>query len=290
MKLVRYGPPGEEQPGVWLDDMAQGNKPAILNVRAMTFDIEDYNTHFFEHHGPERLANLLKESARKIIPAEGIRLGVPFAKPSKIICIGKNYAEHAREFDAAIPENPILFSKAVSAMTGPFDAIKLPREATMVDTEVELAVIIGQKACKVTRDEALTAVAGYTVLNDITNRQAQKNDGQWFRGKNADTFCPLGPFFVTKDEIIEPQRLHLVSKINGRVLQDSDTSKMIFDIATLISFISASITLLPGDVIATGTPAGIGSKKTPPVCLKHGDLVETIIDNLGHQINKVEAA
>jgi len=287
MKLIRFGAPGAERPGVWLEPAAPSEKPMLLDVRAMAFDIEDYNEHFFAHFGPERVANLLREPGRKLVPAAGIRLGPPIARPGKIICLGKNYAAHAREFDAQIPESPILFSKAPTALIGPADPIALPEGTTRADGEVELAVVIGKAARRVAERDALEHVAGYTVLNDVTDREAQRAAGQWFRGKSADTFCPLGPFLVTRDEAADPHRLRLTSAINGRTLQDASTADMIFNIPFLIAFISATITLQPGDIIATGTPAGIGSARTPPVFLRSGDRIECAVEHIGKQSNPV---
>jgi len=287
MKLIRFGAPGAERPGIWLAGAEPEAQPMLLDVRAMAFDIEDYNEHFFTHHGPERLANLLREPGRKLIPADGVRLGPPVARPGKIICLGKNYAAHAREFDAAIPESPILFSKAPTALIGPADPISLPKGVTQVDGEVELAVVIGKAARRVAAGDALQYVAGYTVLNDVTDREAQRTAGQWFRGKSPDTFCPLGPFLVTRDEIPDPHRLRLTSSINGRLFQDGNTAELIFNIPFLIAFISATITLLPGDILTTGTPAGIGSAHKPPVYLRKGDRIECTVEGIGRQDNPV---
>ena len=283
MKLVRFGPLGEERPGVLMDKESR-----ILDVRAMAFDIEDFNGHFFTHWGVQRVQALLEEPALKTVPAGGVRLGPPIARPGKIICLGKNYADHAVEFDSEIPSSPILFSKAPSSLAGPFDPIVLPRGAKVVDGEVELAVVIGKAARRVSEADAMQCVAGYTVLNDVTDRDAQKESKQWFRAKSADTFCPLGPYLVTPDEIANPQNLRLYSKVNGRILQDSNTANMIFKIACLISFISTSITLEPGDLIATGTPGGIGSAHRPPVLLAPEDTVETVVEGVGVQRSQIQ--
>jgi 2,4-didehydro-3-deoxy-L-rhamnonate hydrolase len=285
MKLVRFGPPGEERPGVLLDDA-----PAILDVRAMAFDIEDYDPHFFSRSGIERLHALLRERRRKTVPAEGVRLGPPLARPGKIICLGKNYADHAAEFDAEIPERPILFAKAPTALCGANDAIVLPPGSKIVDSEVELAVVIGHTARRVSEAQAMSCVAGYTVLNDVTDREAQRADKQWFRAKSFDTFCPTGPWLVTPDELADPQSLHLYSKVNGQILQDSNTSHMIFRLPHLISYISAGITLEPGDLIATGTPGGIGSARKPPVLLRPGDTVELGVERVGVQTSRVTSS
>lgn len=285
MKLVRFGPPNQERPGVLMEKDSK-----ILDVRAMAFDIADFNGHFFSHWGVERLRALLQEPSLKTVPADAVRLGPPIARPGKIVCLGKNYADHAVEFDSEIPASPILFSKASSSLAGPGDPIVLPRGAKVVDGEVELAVVIGRTVQRVSESDAMQFVAGYTVLNDVTDREAQKESKQWFRAKSADTFCPLGPYLVTPDEIRDPQNLRLYSKINGQTLQDNSTSKMIFKIAHLISFISSSITLEAGDIIATGTPGGIGSAHKPPVLLRPGDTIEAGIEGLGRQRGTAQAS
>ena len=283
MKLVRFGPRGEERPGVLMEKDSK-----ILDVRAMAFDIEDFNGHFLTHWGIQRIQALLKEPSLKTVPADGVRLGPPVARPGKMVCLGKNYADHAAEFDAEIPSSPILFSKAPTSLVGPFDPIVLPRGANIVDGEVELAVVIGKTACRVSESDALQFIAGYTVLNDVTDREAQKEGKQWFRAKSADTFCPLGPYLVTPDEIRDPQNLRLCSKVNGSTLQDNNTANMIFKIAHLISFISATMTLEPGDLMSTGTPGGIGSAHKPAVVFRPGDIVETAIEGVGAQRARVE--
>ncbi len=284
MKLVRFGEPGEERPGVWIEE---SGKAMILDVRASAFDIEDYSGHFFSFYGLERLEALLRERGRKLIHAKGVRIGPPIARPGKIVCLGANYAEHAKEFGAQVPTSPILFSKATTAIVGPHDPVVLPFRCGVVDGECELAVVIGRPASKVSAVDALEYVAGYTILNDITDRDAQKSGIQWFRGKSGDTFCPLGPWLVSRDEIANPQDLNLKLTLNGRVLQDDSSANMIFKIPDIIAFISASITLMPGDVIATGTPSGIGSRRNPPVVCQPGDTMEAVIEGLGRQCNKI---
>ena len=290
MKLVRFGEKNDERPGVWLDDNPGRGQAHILDVRAMAFDIEDYNAHFFATHGLDRLRALLLEDSPKTITATNVRLGSPIARPGKIVCLGKNYAAHAAEFDSEVPTSPIFFSKAITALNGPFDPIVLPPGAQRVDGEAELALVIGQTARRVVAADALDYVAGYTILNDITDRFAQREGKQWFRGKSADTFCPLGPWLVTSDEVAEPQRLRITQRVNGQMLQDDSTSQMIFKIPFLISFLSATITLEPGDIIATGTPAGIGSARQPPVLLRPGDIVEIAVEHLGRQRSPVIAS
>jgi 2-keto-4-pentenoate hydratase/2-oxohepta-3-ene-1,7-dioic acid hydratase in catechol pathway len=277
MKLVRFGEKGKERPGVWMDD------GRILDVRALTFHIEDYNEHFFGTHGLAQLAELLEDPGAKFVEAAGVRLGSPVARPSKIICVGANYADHAKEFGHDIPSEPILFSKATSALNGPHDPIVLPDEGRVVDSEAELAVVIGTAAAKVRKEEALDYVAGYTVLNDITERIVQKTNDQWFRGKGFDTFCPVGPFLVTPDEISDLNNLRVRQTLNGEILQDGNTADMIFSIPFLIEYISQGMTLLPGDIIATGTPQGIGSVRDPQVLMKPGDIVEVGVDGVGAQ-------
>lgn len=285
MKLVRFGEPGNERPGVLVEEA--GALPMILDVCGMAYDLEDYNEDFFRRFGMARLPGLLSESGRKLVRAEGVRLGPPVARPGKIICLGKNYADHAMEFDSKVPQTPILFSKAVTAVTGPYDPIRLPPDAEIVDLEAELAVVIGREARCVPEDRALDYIAGYTILNDVTDRVAQRTDGQWFRSKSLDTFCPLGPWLVTPDEAGDPGNLRVESKLNGVILQNGNTADMIFKIPFLIAYISATITLLPGDIIATGTPAGIGSARQPPLTLHSGDTVEVAVEKLGRQTNTV---
>ncbi|VGO21349.1 fumarylacetoacetate hydrolase family protein [Pontiella sulfatireligans] len=282
MRLVRFGEKGKERPGVWMGD------GRILDVRALAFHIEDYNEHFFTHHGVEQLAELVNDPGAKFVDAAGIRLGAPIARPSKIICVGANYADHAKEFGHEIPSEPILFFKATSAVNGPFDPIALPAEAQVVDSESELAVVIGKTASRVQAADALDYVAGYTVLNDATERIVQKANGQWMRGKGFDTFCPMGPFLVTPDEIPSIGSLRVWQKHNGVVLQDGNTADMMFDVPFLIEYISRGMTLLPGDVISTGTPSGIGSAREPKVLMQAGDVVEAGVDGVGAQRSTVQ--
>jgi len=281
MKLVRFGEKGKERPGVWMGD------GRILDVRAVAFHIEDYNEHFFANHGLEQLRLLLKDPGAKFIDAEGVRLGAPVARPSKIVCVGANYADHAKEFGRDIPKEPILFSKATTAIGGPSDPIVLPDGAQVVDSEAELAVVIGKRASKVCAADALEHVAGYTVVNDVTERVVQKGNGQWFLGKGFDTFCPMGPFLVTPDEVPRLDDLQVWQKLNGEMLQEADTADMMFTVPFLIEYISKGMTLLPGDVISTGTPSGIGSARDPQVLMKSGDVVEVGVDGVGAQRSEV---
>ena len=277
MRLVRFGEKGKERPGVWMGD------GRILDVRAVAFHIEDYNENFFANHGLEQLKLLLEDSSAKFVDAEGLRLGAPVAQPSKIICVGANYAAHAKEFGRDIPKEPILFSKATTAIGGPNDPIVLPEGAQVVDSEVELAVVMGKTAFKVRQEEAADYVAGYTVVNDVTERVVQKGNGQWFLGKGFDTFCPMGPFLVTPDEVPCLDKLRVWQKLNGEILQDGNTADMMFSIPFLIEYISQGMTLRPGDVISTGTPSGIGSAHNPQILMKSGDEIEVGVDEVGVQ-------
>ena len=275
MKLVRFGEKGKERPGIWMGD------GRILDVRALAFHIEDYDGHFFSNHGLAQLKALLSDPGSKFIDASSVRLGPPVARPSKIICIGANYADHAKEFGHDIPAEPILFSKATTAMNGPTDPIILPDEAQVVDSEAELAVVIGRKACKVSASDALDYVAGVTVLNDVTERMVQKSAGQWMRGKGFDGFCPIGPFLVTLDEVDDLNNLRVWQKHNGETLQSGNTADMMFKIPFLIEYASRGMTLLPGDIISTGTPKGIGSARDPKVLMRAGDVIEVGVDGVG---------
>ncbi len=286
MKLVRYGEPGAERPGIWLE--ATKKEPArIVDVRAMVFDIEDYDARFWRTLGLERLKGLLAEKSLKTIGAEGVRLGPPVAPPRQIICLGKNYRDHAEEFDAKVPTHPVYFAKSPGALCGPGDPIRLRPGMERVDAEVELALVIGRRARDLHEGEALAAVAGYTVFNDVTDRDLQKQRLQWFFGKGADSFGPMGPWLVTRDEIKRPHALGIRQRVNGVVLQESKTSKMIFRIEQVLADLSRVMTLEPGDVVSTGTPGGIGSAHQPPVVLHDGDVVECEIDGIGMLRNPV---
>ena len=286
MKLVRYGAPGAERPGIWLD--ATKTEPArIVDVRGMVFDVEDYDARFWRTFGAERLKGLLGEKNLKTVPAEGVRLGPPVAPPRQIICLGKNYRDHAQEFDAKVPEFPVYFSKSPGALCGSGDPIRLRPGMERVDGEVELALVIGKRARDVQESEALSYVAGYSVLNDVTNRDLQKARGQWFFAKSADSFAPMGPWLVTRDEVKRPHALGIRQRVNGEILQDSKTSKMIFRIDMVLADLSRVLTLEPGDVVSTGTPGGIGSARKPPAVLHDGDVVECEIDGIGALRNPV---
>jgi 2-keto-4-pentenoate hydratase/2-oxohepta-3-ene-1,7-dioic acid hydratase in catechol pathway len=213
---------------------------------------------------------------------DGTRLGCPVANPSKILCIGLNYAKHAKETNAPIPKEPILFMKSTTAITGPNDHIMIPKNSVKTDWEVELAFVIGKRTSYVSEAEAMDHVAGYCLHNDVSEREFQlERGGTWDKGKGCDTFAPLGPWMVTKDEIPDPHKLRLWLKVNGHMMQDGNTDDLIFNIPQLVSYLSQFMTLLPGDIISTGTPAGVGLGFNPPVYLKPGDIVELGIDGLG---------
>ena len=281
MKLVRWGLNGEEKPGIWVDGK-------MLDVSA---HIRDYDAAFFVGGGLQQLTAALESHSFPVLPAN-IRLGCPVANPSKIICVGLNYAKHAAETGAAVPSEPIIFLKATSAITGPYDVIQIPRNSTKTDWEVELAVVIGKRASYVTQETAIDSGAGYCLHNDVSERAFQlERGGTWDKGKGCDSFAPLGPWMVTKDEIPNPHNLRLWLKVNEQTMQDGNTDDLIFDIPTLVSYISSFMTLLPGDIISTGTPSGVGMGIKPaPIYLKPGDVVELGIDGLGCAQQTVVAA
>ena len=286
MKLVRFGAPGAERPGIWL--AATKKEPArIVDVRAMVFDIEDYDERFWRTCGVERLKGLLGEKGLKTVPAEGVRLGPPVARPRQVICLGKNYRDHAEEFDAKVPDHPVYFAKSPGSLCGAGDPIRLRPGMERVDGEVELALVIGKRARDIQESDALGHVAGYTVMNDVTDRDLQKARLQWFCGKSVDSFGPLGPCLVTRDEVKRPHALGIRQRVNGEILQDSKTSKMIFHIEQVLADLSRVLTLEPGDLISTGTPGGIGSARRPPQVLHDGDVVECEIDGIGLLRNPV---
>jgi len=271
MKLIRFGKEGKEKPGIHLDGK---------NYDLSAF-IQDYDESFFEQNGLQKLAGIVNEEKLPLVE-DGQRIGSPIARPSKILCIGLNYAKHAKETGAAIPTEPILFMKSTSSLTGPFDNIIIPKNSEKTDWEVELGVVIGKKASYVSEEEAMDYVAGYVLHNDVSERAFQlERGGTWDKGKGCDSFAPLGPWLVTKDEIPNPHNLRLWLSLNGKMMQDSNTDDLIFNIAQLISYSSQFMTLLPGDVISTGTPAGVGLGFSPNIYLKPGDVVELGIDGLG---------
>jgi 2-keto-4-pentenoate hydratase/2-oxohepta-3-ene-1,7-dioic acid hydratase in catechol pathway len=276
MKLIKFGQQGSEKPGVILSN------GTTIDVSAFT---PDFDEAFFESSGLERLSAWLEMNASNApqVPA-GIRLGAPLARPSKIICIGLNYSDHAKESGMAVPVEPIIFFKSTTALTGPNDGLVIPEGSEKTDWEVELAVVIGKTARSVSEDAAMDYVAGYLLHNDYSERAWQlERGGQWVKGKSADTFAPLGPWLATKEEIPDPHILRLWLKVNGEMKQDGTTANLIFKIPFLVSYLSRFMTLLPGDVISTGTPAGVGLGFNPPQYLRVGDTVELGIDGLGSQ-------
>ncbi|QXP53901.1 fumarylacetoacetate hydrolase family protein [Cellulophaga sp. HaHa_2_1] len=274
MKLIRFGEVNNEKPGVQLSN---GNKIDVSGFG------EDYTEQFFGSDGIARLKNWLNDNESKCaLVAKETRLGSPLCRPSKIVCVGLNYAKHAAESGMQIPKEPVLFFKATSSIIGPNDTVILPKGSTKSDWEVELAIIIGKKASYVSEEDALDYVAGYVLHNDISERAFQlEREGQWVKGKSCDTFAPLGPFIATKDEIKDPNNLNLWLKLNGEMMQNSSTSDFVFNIQEVVSYISQFMTLLPGDVISTGTPFGVGLGLTPPMYLKEGDVMELGIEGLG---------
>ena len=282
MKLIRFGDSGLEKPGVELDS----GKRIDISLFG-----EDFDEHFFGSNGIERLRDWLGSTTAKLGEvASETRLGPPVQKPSKIVCVGLNYAKHAAESGMALPKEPVLFFKATSAIVGPNDDVVIPKGSVKTDWEVELGVVIGQKASYVTKADAMDHVAGYVLHNDYSEREFQlEKEGQWVKGKSCDTFAPLGPFMATKDEIEDPHNLDLWLKVNGQTMQHSNTSDLVFDIPHLVSYISQYMTLLPGDIISTGTPFGVGLGFDPPKYLKAGDVVELGIEGLGTSKQSVKA-
>ena len=282
MRLIRCGAPGAEVPGLLLPD---GKR-----IDASAFG-EDYDEAFFGGDGLERLSRWLAGDGRRapVIP-DSVRLGPPICRPSKIICIGLNYRDHARETGAQIPPEPVIFFKATSAIVGPNDDVIIPRTSTKTDWEVELAVVIGKRASYVSEADAMRHVAGYMLHNDYSERTFQlERGGQWVKGKSCDTFAPLGPFLATPDEIPNAGNLRMWLKVNGKTKQNGTSADMVFTVPYLVSYLSQFMSLLPGDVISTGTPAGVGLGHNPPVYLEDGDEVELGIDGLGSSRQRLRA-
>ena len=277
MKLTRFYENGAIVPGVLVSE------DEILNCADFG---EDWGEAFFENNGLKRLEKFLQELGDSLprVDAEGVILAPAVARPSKIVCIGLNYASHAEEAGMEAPSEPVVFFKATTAWAGPNDDIVIPRDSNKTDWEVELAVVIGKRAKYVSEDEALNYVAGYGVHNDYSEREWQlEKGGQWVKGKSADTYAPFGPYLATSDEVSNPNDLRLWLNLNDEQLQDGSTSDFIFNIQQVVSYLSRYMTLLPGDVISTGTPAGVGLGFDPPMYLKEGDVVELGIDGLGMQ-------
>ncbi len=279
MKLLRYGPKGEEKPGL-LDETG--------HIRDLSNQVNEIDGSIL---APERLAALAKMDVDSLPQVEGSpRLGPPVSGIGKIVAIGLNYSEHAKESGMELPSEPVMFSKAVTALNGPNDPVIMPRGSEKTDWEVELAVVMGRKAQYVEEADALGYVAGYAVMNDVSERALQlEHGGQWVKGKSFDTSAPLGPWLVTSDEIPDPQKLNLWLEVNGERRQTGNTSTMIFNVAHLVSYISSVMTLLPGDVITTGTPPGVGLGYNPPIFLKAGDVMRLGVEGLGEQRQEVRA-
>jgi 2-keto-4-pentenoate hydratase/2-oxohepta-3-ene-1,7-dioic acid hydratase in catechol pathway len=281
MKLLRYGQEGNEKIGVQID--------------GKNYDVSgfggDYDERFFATDGLSRLAIYVKEGKANLteISADE-RIAAPFARPSKIVCIGLNYKDHAAETGAAIPEEPIIFMKSTTALVGPNDDVIIPKNSVKTDWEVEFGIVIGKKASYVEEAEALSFVAGYVLHNDVSEREFQiERGGTWDKGKGCDTFAPMGPILTTKDEVPDINDVNVWLKINGKTFQSSNTKNLIFSVPYLVSYVSQFMTLLPGDVISTGTPAGVGLGFNPPVYLKEGDVIELGADHLGEQRQEVKA-
>lgn len=275
MKLIRFGEPGREKPGV--------------RAGETTYDVssfgEDYDETFFGSNGTVRLQSWFAANQGKLpVVNSSTRFGPPVVRPSKIICIGLNYLKHAMESNMPVPKEPIIFFKATSAITGPNDDLVIPKDSVKTDWEVELAFVIGKRASYVSEAQAMEHVAGFCLHNDYSERAFQlERNGQWVKGKSCDTFAPIGPWLATTDEVPRYNNLHMWLSVNGQIMQDGNTDDMIFGVPYLVSYLSQFMTLLPGDVVSTGTPAGVGLGFKPPVYLKPGDVVELGIEGLGTQ-------
>jgi 2,4-didehydro-3-deoxy-L-rhamnonate hydrolase len=283
MKLFRFGERDNERPGVQLRD------GSMVDVSIFG---ENFDEKFFATRGLKRLARWAATfaSSQPRIDPDAVRLGSPIARPSKIVGIGLNYRDHAKEAKMELPQEPVVFLKSASAMAGPFDDLVIPRGANKVDWEVELGVVIGQRARSISESRALDCVAGFLVANDVSERSFQlERGGQWSKGKSADGFAPLGPYLVTIDEITNAHNLKMSLSVNGKVMQSGSTANMIFGVPQILAYVSHFMSLLPGDVVITGTPAGVGFGRKPPRYLKPGDELETTIEGLGTQRQKVVA-
>ena len=282
MKLIRFGEPGREDPGVLLENGRRVDASG---------EFHDYDEGFFASGGLDALAEWVKEGCPGAREADAHeRLGPPVARPSKIVCIGKNYRDHALEMGGELPTDPVMFMKATTAWSGPNDEVILPPNSTKLDYEVELAVVIGQTASRIDKGDAFTHIAGYSTFCDYSERSHQLElGGQWTKGKSADSFAPMGPYLVTTDEIPEPQQLHLWCKVNQEIRQNSWTKDMMFTVPRLVSEVSQFMTLLPGDVIATGTPSGVAMGMENPRFLQAGDMVECCIEGIGSLTQRVIA-
>jgi 2,4-diketo-3-deoxy-L-fuconate hydrolase len=280
MKFVRYGERGQEKPGV-LDAKGEVRSLAgyIPDIDATSLDSEAWRT--------------VQSLDVDVLPRvdANVRLGAPVGRIGKIVCVGLNYSDHAKESGVAVPTEPVLFMKPASSVCGPYDAVEIPRGSVKTDWEVELGVVIGKRAKYVSEADALDYLAGYCIVNDVSEREYQlERQGQWDKGKAHDTFAPIGPWLVTPGEVTDPGQLGLWLDVNGHRFQQSSTSNLVFGVATLIAYISRFMTLLPGDIISTGTPAGVGLGLKPPQYLKVGDVMRLGIDGLGMQQQQCIAA
>jgi 2,4-didehydro-3-deoxy-L-rhamnonate hydrolase len=282
MKLIRFGEPGREKPGVVLAD---GRRLDVSGV------VADYDEDFFGSGGIARLGEALERNEVEMAEVqETVRLGPPVARPGKIICIGLNFRDHAAESNMPLPAEPVVFFKATSSLSGPDDDIVMPRGSRKTDWEVELAFVIGKRASYVEEAAAMEHVAGYVLHNDLSERHFQlERGGQWVKGKSCDTFAPLGPWLATHDEIVRWNELRMWLTVNGESRQNGTTADMVFGVPFLVSYLSQFMSLLPGDIISTGTPAGVGLGMNPPTYLKAGDIVELGIDGLGSARQQVRA-
>ena len=283
MRLVRLGERGKEIPGVQLSDSS-----TVLDARSVT---SDFDPEFFASGGVERLRTAMKNDQLAPLRDAGLRIGAPIGKPEKIVCIGLNYRNHARESGMEVPNEPIIFMKAPNTLVGPHDDVWIPRKSQKTDWEIELAVVMGTKVSYLASPaEALACVAGYAISNDVSEREFQlERGGQWDKGKSCATFNPLGPWLVTADEVPDPQRLDMFLEVNGQRVQNENTSDMIFSVSHLIWYVSQFMVLEPGDVLNTGTPAGVGLGLRPPRYLSPGDEMRLGIDGLGEQRSRAIA-
>jgi 2-keto-4-pentenoate hydratase/2-oxohepta-3-ene-1,7-dioic acid hydratase in catechol pathway len=273
MKLIRFGPTDLEKPGLILDD---GRYIDVSDI------IPDYDESFFASGQVNELESFIGSNTNLVEVDPGTRLGPPLARPSKMICIGLNYALHAKETGAEIPKEPVIFFKSTTAICGPNDDILIPPGSVKTDYEVELAFIIGKKASYVPLDQAGDYIFGYCLHNDYSERAYQlERGGQWVKGKSCDHFAPLGPFILTKDEVPDPQNLNLWAKLNGEMVQNSNTNDMVYGVPYLVHYLSQFMTLLPGDIISTGTPSGVGMGKNPQRFVHQGDTIEIGVELLG---------
>ena len=279
MKLIRFGALGEEKPGVeW-----NGKRYDVSHL------VNDFDEDFFAGDGIRLLEEKFDAASSPEID-ETVRLGAPIKRPGKLICIGLNYQKHAAESGMGVPTEPVVFFKATSSIVGPNDNIVIPKNSQKTDWEVELAVVIGKKANYISEDEAPGYIAGYVLHNDVSEREFQlERGGQWVKGKSCDTFAPLGPYLVTRDEVPDPHNLNLWLKVNGNQVQNGNTNEFIFDIYHVVAYLSQFMSLHPGDLISTGTPEGVGLGFDPPVYLKHGDVVELGVEGLGSSRQEVRS-